>query len=53
MYIQYDRDPPQFSVKFRTSGTIIFLGVGRGMAGTIGQPYLRTSDHQITVNGNG
>jgi hypothetical protein len=28
MYIQYDRDPPHFSVKFGTTGTIISLGDG-------------------------
>jgi len=36
MCIQYDRDLPHFSVKFGTSGTIIPMGDGRGMAGTIG-----------------
>jgi hypothetical protein len=42
MYIQYNRDPPHFSVKFRTTGTIISLGDGQGMAGIIGQPDLQT-----------
>lgn len=42
MYIQYGRDLPHFSVKFRTSRTIISAGDGRGMAGTIGQPDLQT-----------
>jgi len=42
MYILYDRDPPHFFVKFGTSGTIISVGDGQGMAGTNGQPDLQT-----------